>query len=205
MLYLFWVWNWNSEGVRILENFLHRPMLSEPHQWKALAETFWMKWLNIGLSWKITKIRTNPVLVSHPKQVQHSQIGIFVFTVKQYNAEWRSNRADVNDTITKPRSTLDNRCQSWYKYNLNLDHGWYTIKILKVKLWIIGLERKYSLTTRHYFKLLRKLKEGSEVSEAATKRARAGDEAHPSLHRTYCFLISLLSKPLFLPFYQTSA
>jgi len=29
-------------------------------------------WLNMGLCWKITNIRTTPVLVSYPKQVQHS-------------------------------------------------------------------------------------------------------------------------------------
>jgi len=33
----------------------------------------------MGLSWKITKIRTIPVLVSHPKQVQHSpKRGLFL-------------------------------------------------------------------------------------------------------------------------------
>jgi len=30
-------------------------------------------WLSIGLCWKITKIRTTPVLVSYSKQAQHSQ------------------------------------------------------------------------------------------------------------------------------------
>jgi len=30
----------------------------QPQQCKALTETFWMIWLIIGLSWKITKIRT---------------------------------------------------------------------------------------------------------------------------------------------------
>jgi len=41
-----------------------------------------MIWLSIGLSWKITKLRTDPVLVSLPKQV-HSipQNGGFVPTV----------------------------------------------------------------------------------------------------------------------------
>jgi len=49
--------------VRVLVIFQQRPMFS--HQWKALAETFWMIWLNIGLSWKITKILTTPVLGLH--------------------------------------------------------------------------------------------------------------------------------------------
>ena len=33
----------------------------QPHQWKALSETFWMIWLDVGLSWKIAKIRTTPL------------------------------------------------------------------------------------------------------------------------------------------------
>jgi len=35
-----------------------------------------MIWLIIVLSWKITKICTTPVLVPHPKQVQHSPKGV---------------------------------------------------------------------------------------------------------------------------------
>ena len=39
-----------------------------------------------NLPWKITNIKsTTPVLVSHPKQVQHSPIWDFVFTVDAYN------------------------------------------------------------------------------------------------------------------------
>jgi len=58
----------NSRGVVcILVIFPDRPMFNvQPHQWKALAETFWMIWLNIGLSWIIIKVRTNPVLFSRP-------------------------------------------------------------------------------------------------------------------------------------------
>ena len=37
---------------------------------------------NVGLSRKITKIRTTPVLVSRPKQVRHSPKRGFVFSVK---------------------------------------------------------------------------------------------------------------------------
>jgi len=44
----------------------------QPHLWKALAETFRMICLNISLSLKIAKIRSTPVLGSHPKQVKHS-------------------------------------------------------------------------------------------------------------------------------------
>jgi len=35
----------------------------------------------MGLSWKITRIRTTPVLVSHPKQIKHSPKCVFVSTV----------------------------------------------------------------------------------------------------------------------------
>jgi len=35
----------------------------QPHQWKALAENFWIIWLNKGLSEKITKIRTTPIFL----------------------------------------------------------------------------------------------------------------------------------------------
>ena len=37
-----------TEVQRILVIFQHRPV--QPHQWKALVETFQMIWLNIGLS-----------------------------------------------------------------------------------------------------------------------------------------------------------
>ena len=53
--------------VRISVSFQHRPV--QPYRWKALAETFLMIWLNIGLSWKITTVRSTPTLVRHPKQV----------------------------------------------------------------------------------------------------------------------------------------
>jgi len=36
-------------------------------------------WLNLGLFWKTTKIRTILVLVSRPKQVQHSLNRVFCF------------------------------------------------------------------------------------------------------------------------------
>ena len=48
-----------------------------------LLETFWMIWLNIGLHWKITEIRTTFFLVSYPKQIQYPKRGI-VFTVLKY-------------------------------------------------------------------------------------------------------------------------
>ena len=35
----------------------------QPHQWKALAENFWMIWLNIGISEKITIISTSPIFL----------------------------------------------------------------------------------------------------------------------------------------------
>jgi len=38
-----------------------------------------MKWLNIGLSWKIAIIRTTPALVSYPKQVYHPLKRVFCF------------------------------------------------------------------------------------------------------------------------------
>jgi len=38
-----------------------------------------MMWLNTDLSWKITKLRTTPVIVSYPKQVYHPLNGCLVF------------------------------------------------------------------------------------------------------------------------------
>ena len=55
-----------------------RKVYVQPHQWKVLAETFRMIWLDKGLSWKITKIRNTPVLVSHPKEKRSPKRG-FVF------------------------------------------------------------------------------------------------------------------------------
>jgi len=60
MLYLFWTWSYNGSCAYFgnsTQTYVH------PHQREALAETetFWMIWLNIGLSWKITKIRSTPL------------------------------------------------------------------------------------------------------------------------------------------------
>jgi len=49
----------------------------QPHEWKALAETFRLIWLYIYLSLK--KIRTTPVLVLHPKQICTPQFGGLLF------------------------------------------------------------------------------------------------------------------------------
>jgi len=51
----------------------------QPHHSKVRRESFPLMWLNIGLSWKITKIRATPVLVLHPKQVQNSLKQVFRF------------------------------------------------------------------------------------------------------------------------------
>jgi len=81
MLYLFWVWIQNGVGTYIVF-FLFRWTYVQPHHWKALAETFWMMWLIIGLSWKITKLRTTPVLISHSTQVYSIPQNVFflIFT-----------------------------------------------------------------------------------------------------------------------------
>ena len=55
-------------------------MFVQPHQGKALAE-IWKKWLNKGLHWKIIKIRTTSVLISHPKQVRTAYKRCLIFTV----------------------------------------------------------------------------------------------------------------------------
>jgi len=52
--------------------FQDRPIYGQPHQWKALAESFWMIWFNVDLSQKITKTCTTSAFVSHPKQVYRS-------------------------------------------------------------------------------------------------------------------------------------
>jgi len=45
------------------------------------TEAFWMIWLNICLSWKITKMRTIPVLVSHQHRFRIPLNGGCDFTV----------------------------------------------------------------------------------------------------------------------------
>jgi len=45
-------------------------MFVKPHQWKALAETFSMIWLNIKCIQKKIKIPATLVWLSHPKQVR---------------------------------------------------------------------------------------------------------------------------------------
>jgi len=60
-----------------LASFQHRPTFSDING--NLSPTPWMIWLNIGLPWKITKIRTTTVLVSHPKQVKASPKTGFCF------------------------------------------------------------------------------------------------------------------------------
>ena len=49
--------------------------------------TFCSTLVNIGLSCKITKLRTSPVLVSRPKQAKRSQKRIFGFTVYLFSAK----------------------------------------------------------------------------------------------------------------------
>jgi len=56
----------NKSGVVRIFRLVFK--IVQPHHLKALCESLPMMWLSIGLSWKITKIRTIPVLVSHPKQ-----------------------------------------------------------------------------------------------------------------------------------------
>ena len=47
---------------------------------KGFGESFPLRWLNIGLRWKITKIRTTLLfLVSHPKQLWHSPKRVLCF------------------------------------------------------------------------------------------------------------------------------
>jgi len=41
----------------------------QPHHEKGLGESLILMWLNIGLSLKMTNIRTTTVLVSYPKHV----------------------------------------------------------------------------------------------------------------------------------------
>jgi len=73
---VFWVWNYNRGTY--FGCFTDMPV--QPHQWKALAETFWMMWLNKGLSWKIAKIRTTPVLLTQ-NRYRSPWNGCFVFKV----------------------------------------------------------------------------------------------------------------------------
>jgi len=79
---MFWVWNYIG-GIRLF-GYFSRLTHVHPHQWEALAETFLMMWLNTGLPRKITKIRTTPVLVSHPKQVYMSLKRVFGFYCAYY-------------------------------------------------------------------------------------------------------------------------
>jgi len=61
-----------GNGGRTYFGYFSRFAYVQPYHSKGLGESFPLIWLNIGLCWKITKIRTIPVLVSYPKQVWHS-------------------------------------------------------------------------------------------------------------------------------------
>jgi len=61
LLNLFWVWN-RKGGVAYF-GYFSRWAYVQPYDSKGLVDSFTLMWLNIGLSWKITEIRTNPVLV----------------------------------------------------------------------------------------------------------------------------------------------
>jgi len=69
-------------------------------------------WLNIGLSFKVTTIRTNPVLVSYPKQVQNSLKQVFPFYrvyVRQFTLpkhECNQFRFVVTHNNFRPRNFL---------------------------------------------------------------------------------------------------
>ena len=58
----------NTGVVCILVIFLGRPVCVQPYLLKGRGESFPLIWLNLGLCWKMTKIRT-PVLVSRLKLV----------------------------------------------------------------------------------------------------------------------------------------
>jgi len=66
VLYVFWVWNQNGGHVFWL---FFKIAHAQPYHSKGLGESFPSMWLNVGLCWKITKIRSTLVLGSYPKQV----------------------------------------------------------------------------------------------------------------------------------------
>ena len=56
-----------------------------------------MIWQNIGLSWKITEIRTTRVFLSHPKQEWHiPQNGIFFYCEAQFTSTFVATRFTEN-------------------------------------------------------------------------------------------------------------
>jgi len=66
-----------------LLSYFSRYRYVQPHHWKALAGTFWMIWLNKGLSWKLTNIRTTLCWFHNPKQVYNSPKRGFVLTFSE--------------------------------------------------------------------------------------------------------------------------
>jgi len=58
--YLFWAWKYRGNKTYIDYFSRQNDVQVQPHQWKALAVTFWIIWLSISLSRKITKIGTTP-------------------------------------------------------------------------------------------------------------------------------------------------
>ena len=71
---LFWV----CENTRILVIFQDRPMFSHTNG-KLSPRSLYCIWLDIRPSSKITKIRTTPALVLHPKQVRTPLNKVFRF------------------------------------------------------------------------------------------------------------------------------
>jgi len=77
-----------KSGVeRILVIFQHSPV--QPHQWKALAETFWMILLDIGLFWKVTKYVLPPFWF--PTHNRYSSLHFFftVYVRQILKSRWR--------------------------------------------------------------------------------------------------------------------
>jgi len=54
-----------NKGVTRI-GYFSRKAYVQPYHSIGLGESFPLMRLNIGLSWKITEVRTNPVLLSHP-------------------------------------------------------------------------------------------------------------------------------------------
>jgi len=68
MLYLVWVWNQNGGGTYF--SYFSRSAYVQPSFKTSRQElSIDVAEQNIGLCWKITKLRTTPVLGSYPKQV----------------------------------------------------------------------------------------------------------------------------------------
>jgi len=95
-------------------DYFPRKIYVQPHKWKALAETFWIIWLKIGLSLRITKIRTSPLFFKidpcSATSMESSRRNHFNY-MAEYSPTLKNNQnVYYHRFIFTPKTTPQNEC-----------------------------------------------------------------------------------------------